>query len=233
MGYKTKNEVKAIFNRISYSYDFLNSLLSLGLHKIWKKQLIDLLSPKSGEDWADLCCGSGDLSFLLSQKVFPNGSVTGIDSAKKILNIAKKRSKLVGNKFIKWKIQDVLEMDEKLQNYNGICMSYGLRNLEDVEAGIKKIFKLLRDEGRAGILDFNHPKLNSLSYKFQKIYLRLVVVPVSRIFKLRQEYAYIEKSIKNFPEGSKLIVIAKKAGFKNVEYKTIFGNQMGILILKK
>ena len=130
-------------------------------------------------------------------------------------------------------MQDILELDENLKFYDGICMSYGLRNLVNVEIGIKKVFTLLNDQGRAGFLDFNHSRRNSLSNIFQKIYLRLVVVPISKIFQLSKEYAYIEKSIKNYPNGKKLISIAKDAGFKRVEYKTIFFNQMGILILEK
>ena len=233
MQYKKTNEVKTIFNKVSCSYDFLNSLLSLGFHKYWKKELVDLLRPIDGENWADLCCGTGDLSFLILKKIRPNGSVTGIDSAKEILNIAMERSKLIGNKTICWEMKDILEIDENSKNYDGICMSYGLRNLANVEDGLKKVFNLLSDRGRAGFLDFNHSKFNSLPDLFQKIYLRFVVVPISKIFKLSKEYSYIEKSIKNFPEGSKLLLIAKGVGFKKVEYRTIFFNQMGILILEK
>ena len=184
MGYKKNKQVKNIFNKISSSYDFLNDLLSFGLHKFWKKKLVDLLKPIDGENWADLCCGTGDLSFLIYKKVGLNGSVTGIDSAKEILNIAKKRSNLIGNKLIKWEIQDIFEIDENLKIYDGICMSYGLRNLKNVKEGLKKVFNLLSDRGRAGFLDFNHSKLNSLADLFQKIYLRLVVVPISKIFQL-------------------------------------------------
>ncbi len=233
MKYKKVNEVKTIFNKISYSYDFLNSLLSLGLHKHWKNQLVDLLKPIDGENWADLCCGTGDLSFLIFNKVWPNGSITGIDSAKGILNIAKERSKLIGNKFISWEMQDIFEIDENLKIYDGICMSYGLRNLVNVEEGLRKVFNLLSENGRAGFLDFNHSRINSPADIFQKIYLRVVVVPISRIFKLSKEYSYIEKSIQNFPKGNKLMEIAKGLGFKKVEYRTIFFNQMGILILEK
>ena len=230
---KKTNEVKTIFNKISCSYDFLNNLLSLGFHRYWKKELVNLLKPIDGENWADLCCGTGDLSFLIFEKVRPNGSVTGIDSAKEILHIAMERSKLIGNKFIFWEMKDILEIDENSKNYDGICMSYGLRNLVNVEDGLKKVFNLLSDRGRAGFLDFNHSKFNSFSDLFQKLYLRFVVVPISKIFKLNKEYSYIEKSIKNFPEGSKLMLIAMGVGFKKVEYKTIFFNQMGILILEK
>ena len=233
MKFKKAIEVKNIFNKISYKYDFLNSLLSFGLHKLWKRELVNLLEPLSGEDWADLCCGTGDLSFLIFKKVWPNGTVTGIDNAKEILNIAKKRSKSIKKKGLYWQLEDILEIDENLKIYDGICMSYGLRNLENIEEGLKKVFNLLCDNGRAGFLDFNHSKMNSIADIFQKIYLRLVVVPISKIFKFNKEYSYIEKSIKNFPNGEKLMLIAKEVGFKKVEYRTIFCNQMGILILEK
>ncbi len=230
---KKKFEVKTIFNNISYKYDFLNSFLSLGLHKLWKKKLVELLNPQDGEIWADLCCGTGDLAFLIGRRVSPNGAITGVDSAKEILNIAIKKSELIGDKFIKWEIRDIFELNGHQKKFDGICMSYGLRNLDNVDEGIKKVFSLLGDKGRAGFLDFHHSKKNSLSDFFQKIYLRLIVVPISRLFNLSQEYAYIEKSIKHFPKREKLIKIAKEVGFKRIEYKTMFFRQMGILILVK
>jgi len=233
MKFKKTIEVKNLFNKISYKYDFLNDLLSFGLHKLWKRKLVNLLGPLNGEDWADLCCGTGDLAFLISKRVSRNGSITGIDSAEDILNIAKEKSEMRKNKFIKWELKDVLEINDYAKNYDGNCMSYGLRNLNNVEEGIKKVFYLLKDKGRAGFLDFNHSRRNSLSNIFQKIYLRLVVVTISRLFNLGPEYAYIEKSINNVPKKNELINIAKAVGFKKAEYRTILGGQMGILILVK
>ena len=127
MRVKKTIEVKNIFNRISYKYDFLNNLLSFGLHKYWKRKLVKLLEPLNGEDWADLCCGTGDLAFLISKRVSPKGSIIGIDSAEEILKIAKKKSELKKNKFIQWEIKDVLEINDYSKNFDGICMSYGLR----------------------------------------------------------------------------------------------------------
>ena len=230
---KKNKEVKTIFNKISGKYDFLNNLLSFGMHRLWKKKLVYLLQPKDGEIWADLCCGTGDLTFLIYKRVIPNGSITGIDSAREILNIAKKKSRPFKNKFIKWEIKDIFEIDENSINFDGICMSYGLRNLDNVEEGIKKVFNLLCADGRAGFLDFNHSSKHSLSNIFQKIYLRIVVVPISKLFNLSREYTYIEKSICNFPKRNELIKIAKKVGFKKIEYRTVFLGQMGILLLRK
>ena len=71
-------EVKNIFNKISSKYDFLNNLLSFGLHKLWKRKLVDLLEPLRGEDWADLCCGTGDLAFLISERVSQGVQLLGL-----------------------------------------------------------------------------------------------------------------------------------------------------------
>ncbi len=232
MSKNDSKKVKRLFNTISYNYDFLNNLLSLGLHNLWKKKLIKLLQPKNGESWADLCCGTGDLSFLINKKVFPNGNVIGVDNAKEILNIARYKAKKIKKNVIRWEEEDIFDLDET-RRFDGICMSYGLRNLNNVESGLQKVFSLLKVNGKAGFLDFNHPKKKSLTFIFQKIYLRLIVVPISSFFNLKNEYTYIEKSIEIFPDGNKLIQLARKIGFKKVKYLTLSGGQMGILILSK
>ena len=230
---KNSKYIKNIFNNVSYKYDFLNNLFSLGLHILWKRKLIRLLKPKDGEEWADLCCGTGDMTFLLSELVTPNGKVFGIDISEKLLKIAQRKSNNLDKTVIYWEKKDVFDLDTNLRKFDGICMSYGLRNLKNAEDGIKKVFLLLKDNGRAGFLDFNHSKKNSLSSIFQKLYLRIIVVPISGLFNLKKEYNYIERSIKEFPTGETLIYLAKKIGFKKVKYITLFGEQMGILILKK
>ena len=233
MSDKNSQYINNIFNKVSYKYDLLNNLFSLGLHFFWKRKLIRLLNPKNGEEWADLCCGTGDMTFLLSKLVTPNGKVFGIDISEKLLKIAQRKSNNLVNNVIYWEKKDIFDLDTKFRKFDGICMSYGLRNLKNVEDGIQKVFLLLKDNGRAGFLDFNHSKENSISSIFQKLYLRFIVVPISGLFNLKAEYSYIEKSIKDFPKGPQLIYIAKKIGFKKVKYITLFGDQMGILLLQK
>jgi len=233
MIYKNSKYISNIFNKVSYKYDFFNNLFSLGLHFLWKRKLISLLKPKNGEEWADLCCGTGDMTFLLNELVTPRGKVFGIDISEKLLKIAQKKSNNLGDTIIYWKKKDIFDLDTKIRKFDGICMSYGLRNLKNVEDGIQKVFLLLKDNGRAGFLDFNHSKENSLPSIFQKLYLRFIVVPISALFNLKEEYSYIEKSIKDFPKGPKLIYLAKKIGFRKANYITLFGDQMGIFLLEK
>ena len=230
---KNSKYIKNIFNNVSYKYDFFNNLFSLGLHFLWKRKLISLLKPNNGEVWADLCCGTGDMTLLLDKLLTPNGKVFGVDISEKLLKIAQKKSQKLEKTVINWEKKDIFDLDTRLMKFDGICMSYGLRNLKNVEDGIQKVFLLLKDNGRAGFLDFNHSKENSLSSIFQKLYLRFIVVPISGLFNLKEEYTYIENSIKKFPMEAKLIYLAKKIGFQKVRYMTLFGGQMCILILKK
>ena len=176
---KNSKYISNIFNKVSSKYDFFNNLFSLGLHFLWKKKLIRLLSPKKGEEWADLCCGTGDMSFLLNKLVSPSGKVFGIDISEKLLKIAKIKSNNIENTVICWQKKDIFDLDTKLRKYDGICMSYGLRNLRNVDDGIQKVFLLLKDNGRAGFLDFNHSKENSISSIFQKLYLRFPMASIS------------------------------------------------------
>ncbi len=231
--YQKTKKIKNIFNKVSSKYDFFNNLFSLGLHILWKKKLIKLLKPRNGEHWADLCCGTGDLALLLNNFVYPNGKVTAYDNASEILEIAKNKSRYLTNNVISWSNKDIFEIDNSLCKFEGIIMSYGLRNLNNVEDGLKKVFSLLKNKGKAGFLDFNHAPNNSISGIIQKLYLRIIVVPISSIFNLKCEYEYIEDSVNKFPSGYQLMEIARKIGFQKIKYITLTGGQMAILILEK
>ena len=114
MIYKDSKYISNIFNNVSHKYDFFNNLFSLGLHFLWKRKLITLLKPKNGEEWADLCCGTGDMTFLLNELVTPKGRVFGIDISENLLTIAKRKSNNLGCKIINWEKKDIFELDTKL-----------------------------------------------------------------------------------------------------------------------
>ena len=86
------SDVENLFDEVASTYDLLNDLLSLGLHRIWKRQLLLLIQPKQGESWIDLCCGTGDLALALARVLRPSGRVLGIDSASEPLELATRRS---------------------------------------------------------------------------------------------------------------------------------------------
>ena len=222
--------VEEMFNTISRKYDFLNDIFSFGLHRIWKRKLLNILDPNIGEKWIDLCCGTGDMSILLARYMKTSKNITGIDSASEVLIVAKERSKK-NYSSIDWIKGNALETKLPSNEFDGLLMAYGLRNLASSKAGLREAFRILKPGARAGILDFRSFQGWSIQSVFQKIYLSLYVVPISSLLGLGKEYSYIEKSLVSFPSGSEQIHMALSVGFKKADYKTLAMGQMGILLL--
>ena len=191
--------IEDLFNDIAPKYDLLNDLLSLGLHRVWKRQLLFELSPMSGENWLDLCCGTGDLALALTRRIRPKGSVLGIDSAIEPLLIARERSSKELLPSLSWAKGDALNTGLTSNHFDGVVMAYGLRNLSDYRAGLKEIHRVLKPGGRSGVLDFNSISERSIGYQFQRFYLRNIVVPIADKFGLKEHYIYLEESLKQFP----------------------------------
>ena len=222
--------VEEMFNSISSKYDFLNDMFSFGLHRFWKRKLLDTLNPTFGEKWIDLCCGTGDMSILLARYMKSSENITGIDSASEALSVARKRSK-ENYSSITWVNGDALKTNLPLHKFDGLLMAYGLRNLSSSDAALREAFRILKPGGRAGILDFRSFQGVSLPGLFQEIYLSLYVVPIASVFGFGKEYSYIKKSLVNFPSGAEQINLALSAGFRKAEYQTLAMGQMGILLL--
>ena len=222
--------IEEMFNSISSKYDFFNDMFSFGLHRFWKRKLLDILNPIDGEKWIDLCCGTGDMSILLARYMKNSDNITGIDSASKALLVARERSKK-NYSSINWINGDALATNLPLHQFDGLLMAYGLRNLSNYETGLREAFRILKPGGRAGILDFRSFQRISIQGLFQKVYLSIYVVPIASAFGLGKEYSYIKKSLVNFPSGAEQIDLALSVGFKKAEYKKLAMGQMGILIL--
>tara|TARA_Y100001968_G_C19300792_1_gene688930 strand:+ start:154 stop:858 length:705 start_codon:yes stop_codon:yes gene_type:complete len=226
--------VENLFNTISPSYDKLNDLLSLGLHRSWKSKLLNTLNPRRGENWLDLCCGTGDMSLMLARRLRTSQSIIAIDTALKALQIAKERSRKEGlETFISWLQIDAIETDLPSDRFDGVVMAYGLRNLSDPYRSIKEIYRVLKNGGRCGILDFKKHEEGSIRERFQKFYLRKIVVPIASKYGFFNQYAYIEKSLLQFPSVSTQIQMALDIGFKEATYSTVCFGQMAILNLRK
>tara|TARA_B100000965_G_scaffold315694_1_gene275957 strand:- start:1051 stop:1749 length:699 start_codon:yes stop_codon:yes gene_type:complete len=222
--------VEEMFDSISSKYDFLNDVFSFGLHRLWKRKLLDTVNPKYGEKWIDMCCGTGDMTILLAKYLKRSDKITGIDSAFKSLLVAREKSKNIQSS-IEWLKGDALNTNLPSHQYDGLLMAYGLRNLSSSEAGLREAFRILKPGGRAGILDFRSFQNVSAQALFQKIYLSMYVVPIASALGLGKEYSYIKKSLVNFPSGAQQISLALSAGFKKAEYQTLAMGQMGILLL--
>ncbi|MCP9773597.1 bifunctional demethylmenaquinone methyltransferase/2-methoxy-6-polyprenyl-1,4-benzoquinol methylase UbiE [Synechococcus sp. Tobar12-5m-g] len=227
--------VRELFEAIAPRYDQLNDLLSLGLHRLWKRQAVQWLRPRPGQRLVDLCCGTGDLALVLAAKVRPGGSVLGLDAASAPLALARRRGLRQRWLPVRWQQGDALATGLADGSADGAVMAYGLRNLADPAAGLRELRRLLRPGGRAAVLDFNRPDPatapGALVAGFQRLYLRRLVVPAARRFELTEQYAYLEASLACFPSAAEQERLAAAAGFSAVRHRPIAAGLMGLLQL--
>ena len=224
--------VEQLFDAVARRYDRLNDLLSLGLHRHWKRQLIHWMRPAPGETWLDLCCGTGDLALALARAVRPAGLVIGLDAAAQPLDLARQRHQQTPWLCLEWLQGDALDTGLGDGCLDGAVMAYGLRNLSDPAAGLRELKRLLKPGARAGILDFNKLDPAGAPGRFQRFYLRKLVVPVAASAGLREHYAYLEASLRKFPDGKAQEQLARQAGFSMASHRPLMAEQMGVLLLK-
>ena len=228
-------DVRELFDSIAPRYDQLNDLLSLGLHRVWKRQALAWLRPRPGQRLLDLCCGTGDLALVMAEKVRPGGHVLGMDAAAEPLRLALQRSSRQPWLPVGWQQGDALATGLPDDAMDGAVMAYGLRNLADAAAGLAELRRVLKAGGRAAVLDFNRPDPSSwggaVQQAFQRAYLRGLVVPTAQALGLPEQYAYLEQSLQRFPTGVQQGHLARGAGFSQARHRLLAGGQMGLLEL--
>ncbi|CAN4096743.1 unnamed protein product [Withania somnifera] len=225
-------ERQALFNRIAPVYDNLNDLLSLGQHRIWKRMAISWSGAKEGDNALDICCGSGDLTFLLSERVGPRGKAVGLDFSNEQLLIASTRQKLRSKtcyKNIKWMEGNALELPFPDSSFDAVTIGYGLRNVVDRHKAMAEICRVLKPGSMVSVLDFNK-SINPLSTAIQELMIDNIVVSVASGYGLENEYKYLKSSIKDFLTGNELEKLALEVGFSNAKHFEIGFGFMGNLV---
>ncbi|KAG2567315.1 2-phytyl-1,4-beta-naphthoquinone methyltransferase, chloroplastic-like [Panicum virgatum] len=226
------SERQALFSRIAPVYDHLNDVLSLGQHRTWKRICVSWSRAKMGDRVLDLCCGSGDLAFLLSQKVGLDGEVMAVDFSRQQLQTAAERQEQrwkLCYKNIKWIEGDALDLPFTDCYFDAVTVGYGLRNVVDKSRAMQEIFRVLKPGSRASILDFN--KSSSLfTASLQSWAIDNVVVPLASGYGLTEEYKYLKSSISQYLTGEELEKLGREAGFTVAKHYELGGGLMGNLI---
>lgn len=227
-----------MFNNISTAYDDLNEQLSLGQHKVWKKMAVQWSRAAPGGRALDICCGSGDLAFMLARAVGPSGAVMGLDFAQNMLDYAQQRqykgpaTARAGSCGVEWVLGDALSLPFPDHEFDAVTMGYGLRNVANVPQALREIHRVLKHDAWAAILDFNHSE-NAATDAVQGFLLEQIVVPVAKERGLTSEYAYLRPSIQAFPVGPEQERLAVEAGFDRATHYEIGFGLMGCLVLQK
>jgi demethylmenaquinone methyltransferase/2-methoxy-6-polyprenyl-1,4-benzoquinol methylase len=221
-------KVNDLFARIARRYDFLNDLQSFGLHRNWKRRVIELASVAPGCRALDLCCGTGDITFALAKC---GADATGLDFSPQMLAVAAERLKKIPNSelrtpnFIPGDAQQLPFADS---SFDIVTVGYGLRNLTNWERGVDEMFRVAKPGGRLIVLDFGKPP-NALWRALYFTHLRLSVPLIGLLFcGNAQAYAYILESLKHYPAQQAVADKMRALKLENVRVLNLLGGAMAI-----
>lgn len=211
-------KIKGMFAEISAKYDILNDLLSLGTHRIWKRKLVKLSNVNSNSLVLDIATGTGDIAYLFSKKTI---HVIGIDFTPEMINIAKKRFKDTN---ISFRIADALQLPFEDNYFDIVSISFGIRNVDDINQAIKEMYRVLKRNGKMMILEFGQA-IPPFSYLYN-FYSKYVIPIIGKIVsKNNFAYYYLPESAARFPSGNNFVKIIDNLNlFDDVKmYRLFFG----------
>ena len=219
-------KVNDLFAAIARRYDLLNDLQSFGLHRRWKRRVVELAAPQPGDRALDLCCGTGDLAFLFAERQV---DVTGLDFSEAMLAVAEQRQRAKGKgqnlKFIQG---DALALPFAAASFDIVTIGYGLRNLADCEGGLREMRRVLKPGGRLVVLEFGKPA-NALWRAVYYAHLRFIAPLLGKLFcGDAAAYGYILESLKNYPAQEGVVALLRGLGFADVRVINLLGGAMSI-----
>ncbi len=206
-----------IFNRIHKRYDFLNHLFSFGRDKSWRKKLCFQLTDKKNQHVLDLATGTGDVALSLLKTNPHISHVYGCDLASNMIETGRlKAIKFNIRQRIAFFLGDASNIPSADNRFHAVTMAFGIRNTPDPSLVLREIRRVLKNEGRALILEFSIPS-NKLLRAFHLFYLRTVIPPIGAwISGDSQAYRYLGQTIEAFPYGEDFCQLMRTAGFSKV-----------------
>jgi len=217
--------VSKVFQDVFHKYDLMNDLMSLGVHRLWKKSFINLLNPQKNTKLIDVASGTGDIAKLYLNKVDYNGLVSCVDENKDMLNLSKKKFKRNNN--IKWYCNSAEKLPFKNNNFDYYTISFGIRNINNVDNALKEAYRVLKPGGRFLCLEFSKVK-NEILDKFYKIYSKSIPQLGKFIVGKAEPYEYLINSIEEFYSQDQFFEKIKKQNFANVSYRNLSGGIVAI-----
>ena len=220
-----KKIVTKVFNEVFHKYDFMNDLMSLGIHRLWKKTFINWLNPQKNTKLIDVASGTGDIAKLFLEKINYMGNVYCVDENKSMLELSKK--KLKSNNNIKWYCNNAEKLPFKENEFDYYTISFGIRNVANVDNAFNEAYRVLKPGGRLLCLEFSKVE-NEILNTFYKIYSKTIPKMGKIMIGNSEPYKYLISSIEEFYSQKKLLELLKKQNFTNISYKNLSGGIVAI-----
>lgn len=226
--------VQDTFNSIAKRYDLMNTLMSFGLDKGWRKKAVLTVEAKPGMHIVDVCCGTGQLSLGLAMTVGTTGHITGLDFSQNMLE--KAREHVLGSPYqsiIELIQGDAMNLPFKDNSFDGATVGWGLRNLPDLEKGIREMIRVVKPGGVVVSLDMAKPTLPGFKQGYWLYFEKLVPLMGKVWAGKAKAYQYLHDSTREFPAQQELARIFERAGLVEARYENLAGGVVALVSGRK
>lgn len=217
-----KYAVVTHFNRVAEKYDFMNSLLSFGIQRVWKRAAVSMLNLKTGDSVLDVCGGTGDLSILASKKVGPDGKVMLFDMNRAMMKAGiSSESDKVHRKAIHYIQGDAEYISLEDGQFDAAMVGFGIRNVTHLKQGFSEMYRVLKPGGRILCLEFSKPYPSIFRWLYDFYSFNIMPYLGQLIVGSAESYACLPETIRMFPLPDELSGILERIGFEKVHYKSM------------
>ena len=220
-----KGLVQNVFDQVYDQYDLMNDFMSLGVHRLWKKDLLNMMNPSSNQKLIDVACGTGDIAKLFLNNVNKKSYVTCVDPNIGMIKKGKEKLKKFNN--LNWVVASAEKLPMTINSFDFYTISFGLRNTKDLNKSLSEAYRVLKPGGRYLCLEFSKIENSGLDFIYKK-YSKVIPSIGKLIVGDKEPYEYLVKSIENFVNQDELIDLMKKNGFQNCTYRNLSGGIVSI-----
>lgn len=214
--------VREVFDSVAGKYDAMNDLMSLGIHRLWKREFLTLLDPRPHYRLLDLAAGTGDISFGWLKR--GGGPVVMSDINESMLNVGQERAAANGSlSDIEFLLADAENLPLPDASFDRISMAFGLRNCTNKDKVIAQAYRLLRPGGKFMVLEFSKLQIAGLEKLYDLWSFQALPRIGQVVAKDASSYQYLAESIRMFPPQEKLKQMFEEAGFERVSYRNLSG----------
>jgi demethylmenaquinone methyltransferase/2-methoxy-6-polyprenyl-1,4-benzoquinol methylase len=220
-----KGLVENVFNQVFDKYDLMNDFMSMGVHRYWKKSLINMMNPRDKRKLIDVACGTGDVGKLFLDSTNKEAEITCIDP--NIEMIGQGKQKLSNYKNIKWVISPAEKLPMVDNSFDYYTISFGLRNTKNLNKALSEAYRVLKPGGRYLCLEFSKIQNSNLEFIY-KNYSKLIPIIGQFVVGEKKPYEYLIKSIEQFINQDELIELMEKNNFQKCSYRNLSGGIVSI-----